>query len=142
MISVLYILIFIMRGIDRKIKWFLILYFVGAQGEVPNSVKKLLPKLRNEEETEVIIVTLAETTPVYEAIRLQEDLQRAKIHNKWWVVNASMYATNTTNQILEAKSKNEIQWINKVNGVSKGNFAVISWFADEIKKETIAQLLH
>ena len=113
-----------------------------SQGEIPDSVKKLLPKLRSEEETEVIIVTLAETTPVYEAIRLQEDLQRAKIHTKWWVVNASMYATNTTNQILEAKSKNEIQWINKVNGVSKGNFAVISWFADEIKKETIAQLLH
>ncbi len=52
-----------------------------------------------------------------------------------------MYATNTTNQILEAKSKNEIQWINKVNEVSKGNFAVIPWLADDIKKETIARLL-
>lgn len=52
-----------------------------------------------------------------------------------------MYATNTTNQILEAKSKNEIQWINKVNRVSKGDFAVIPWFADEIRKETITQLL-
>lgn len=113
-----------------------------SQGEVPDSVKKLLPKLRNQAETEVIIVTLAEATPVYEAIRLQEDLQRAKIHNKWWVVNASMYATNTTNQILEAKSTNEIQWINKVNEVSKGNFAVIPWLADDIKKETIARLLH
>lgn len=88
-----------------------------------------------------MIVTLAETTPVYEAIGLQEDLQRAKIHNKWWVVNASMYATNTTNQILEVKSKDEIQWINKVNEVSKGNFAVIPWLSDDIKKQTIAQLL-
>lgn len=141
MISVLFVSMFIMEGIDRKIKRFLLLYFVRAQGEVPNSVKKLLPKLRNQAETEVMIVTLAETTPVYEAIGLQEDLQRAKIHNKWWVVNASMYATNTTNQILEVKSKDEIQWINKVNEVSKGNFAVIPWLSDDIKKQTIAQLL-
>ncbi len=113
-----------------------------SQGEIPESVKKLLPKLRNSKETEVIIVTLAETTPVYEAIRLQEDLQRAHIHNKWWIINSSMFATNTTNKILQAKSKNEIQWINKVNEVSNGNFAVIQWFADEIKNETIHELMN
>lgn len=50
-----------------------------SNGDVPISVKELLPKLRNENETEVVIVTLAETTPVYESIRLQEDLQRAGI---------------------------------------------------------------
>lgn len=57
-------------------------------GDTPESVKKLLLKLRNSEETEVITVTLAETTPVFEAMRLEEDLYRAGIHSKWWVINS------------------------------------------------------
>lgn len=112
-----------------------------SQGDIPESVKKLLPKLKNEEETEVIIVTLAETTPVYEAMRLEEDLKRAGIHSKWWIINSSMYATNTTNEILKAKAGNEIQWINKVNEISKGNFAVIEWKTEEIKGEKLNELL-
>lgn len=113
-----------------------------SQGEIPDSVKRLLPKLRNSNETEVIIVTLAETTPVYEAIRLEEDLRRAGINNKWWVINSSMFATNTSNRVLQAKSKNEIQWINKVDDVSKGNFAVIKWIADELQGENIRELIN
>ncbi|MBU3188500.1 ACR3 family arsenite efflux transporter [Clostridium bowmanii] len=60
------------------------------QGDIPESTKKLLPRLRNADETEVIIVTLAEATPVYEAMRLEEDLIRAKISTKWWVINSSL----------------------------------------------------
>ncbi|MDP4147086.1 MAG: arsenical pump-driving ATPase [Bacillota bacterium] len=113
-----------------------------SQGDIPESVKNLLPKLRNEKDTEVIIVTLAEPTPVYEALRLQQDLERAGIHNKWWVINSSMYAANTTNEILKAKANNEIQWINKVNEISKGNFAVIDWKAEEVKGEKLKNLLN
>ena len=47
-----------------------------SQGDIPESVQKLLPRLRNPEETEVIIVTHAETTPVYEAMRLEQDLNQ------------------------------------------------------------------
>ncbi|MBU5593017.1 arsenical pump-driving ATPase [Clostridium sp. MSJ-4] len=113
-----------------------------SQGDIPESVKKLLPKLRNEEDTEVIIVTLAETTPVYEAMRLQEDLNRADIHSKWWVINSSFYAANTTNDILKVKASNEVQWINKVNEISKGNFAVIEWMAEEVKGENLGHLIN
>lgn len=112
-----------------------------SQGDIPEAVRKLLPKLRNESDTEVIIVTLAETTPVHEALRLQDDLKRAEIHSKWWVINSSMYSTNTTNNILKAKASNEIQWINKVNEISKGNFAVIDWKAEEVKGEKLKDLL-
>lgn len=111
-----------------------------SQGDIPESVKKLLPKLRNEEETEVIIVTLAETTPVYEALRLQKDLTRAEIHSKWWVINSSFYAANTDNAILQVKASNEVQWINKVNEISHGNFAVIEWLQDEVKGEKLENL--
>lgn len=108
-----------------------------SQGDVPDSAKKLLPRLRNKSETEVIIVTLAETTPVYEALRLEADLKRAGIAAKWWVINSSLYRTGTTNHLLSAKASNEIQWINRVDAHSNGNFAVISWRPDEIKEESL-----
>lgn len=111
-----------------------------TQGDIPESVKKLLPRLRNAEETEVIIVTLAETTPVFEAMRLEEDLELAEITVKWWVINSSLYATETTNRLLKAKASHEIQWINKVDDISKGNFAVIQWSADEIKGEKLLSI--
>jgi len=108
-----------------------------SQGDIPESAKKLLPRLRNADETEVIIVTLAEATPVYEAMRLEEDLKRANINTKWWVINSSLYHTETTNAMLSAKASNEIEWINKVDAHSGGNFAVISWSADEIKGDKL-----
>jgi len=110
-----------------------------SQGDIPESAKKLLPRLRNNQETEVIIVTLAETTPVYEALRLEEDLKRAGIATKWWVINSSIYRTGTTNKLLLAKASNEIEWINKVDEHSNGNFAVIEWKADEIGNNTLGQ---
>jgi arsenite-transporting ATPase len=111
-----------------------------SQGDIPESVVKLLPRLRNADETEVIIVTLAEATPVYEAMRLEEDLKRANIATKWWVINSSLYHTGTTNQLLSAKASNEIEWINKVDKHSKGNFAVIAWSAEDIKGDKLLAL--
>jgi len=112
-----------------------------SQGDIPESVRKLLPRLRNANETEVIIITLAETTPVHEALRLQNDLNRAGINSKWWVINSSFYAANTTNTILRAKASNEIQWINRVNEISEGNFAIIEWIPEEVKSEKIEALI-
>ncbi|ACD52801.1 arsenic ABC transporter ATPase [Clostridium botulinum] len=114
---------------------------VRSEGDIPESVIKLLPKLKNHKDTEVIIVTLAETTPIYEAMRLQEDLNRAEIYSNWWVINSSLYATNTSNEILKAKASNEIRWINKVDKISNGNFAVIKWKPEEIKDDRLKELL-
>ena len=112
-----------------------------SEGEIPQSVIKLLPTLKNENDTEVIVVTLAETTPVYEAMRLKTDLDRANIYSKWWIINSSLYATNTKNNVLKAKASNEIQWINKVNEISEGNFAVVEWKAEEVKDKNLVDLL-
>jgi len=111
------------------------------QNDIPESVKNLLPRLRNADETEVLIITLAEATPVYEAMRLESDLKRAGISSKWWIINSSLYATETTNKILKAKASSEIEWINKVDKHSNGNFAVIAWKADEIKGERLLDLI-
>lgn len=98
-----------------------------TQGNITPAVQNLLPRLRNEKETEVVIVTLPETTPVFEAQRLQQDLQRAGIKNKWWVINSSLLLTKTNSPFLKAKAQSEIQWIEKVDEISNGNFAVIEW---------------
>lgn len=98
-----------------------------SSGEVPVSIQKLLPRLQNEEETEVLMVTLPETTPVYETMRLDEDLDRAKIAHTWWLVNQSMFAADTQNKVLKARSFNELEWIEKVSELSKGKFAVEEW---------------
>lgn len=111
-----------------------------SQGDVPDSVKKLLPRLRNAKETEVIIVTLPEATPVYEAMRLEEDLKRAGIHSKWWIINSSLYFSGTTNQLLKAKASNEIEWINKVDSVTNHHFALIGWKPSYVKGDNLRNL--
>lgn len=108
-----------------------------TSGEVPDSVRQLLPVLQDPEQTEVVMVTLPENTPVYESMRLQEDLNRAKIAHTWWVVNNSMLASDTTNDILKARAQNEITWINKVAELSQNQFAVVEWHSTEAERKTI-----
>ena len=96
-------------------------------GEVPESIQKLLPRLQNKDETEVLMVTLPEATPVYESMRLDEDLDRTEIAHTWWLVNQSMYATETTNDVLKSRAINELEWIEKVKDLSNGNYAVAEW---------------
>ena len=103
-----------------------------SSGEVPQSVKNLLPRLRNPEETSVVIVTLAEATPVHEASRLQEDLQRADITPKWWVINQSFYATHTNDPVLKGRAHSEVQWIQAVQRESQNNCVIIPWQSEDI----------
>ncbi len=103
-----------------------------STGEVPESVQNLLPRLRNPKETSVVIVTLAEATPVLEAKRLQEDLRRAEIEPKWWVINQSLYATNTTDPVLKGRSAAEQHWIQTVTEELTDHCAIIPWKSEEI----------
>ncbi len=112
-----------------------------SEGDIPESVKKLLPRLRNGQETEVVIVTLPEATPVYEAKRLSEDLQRAGIHAKWWAVNSSLYLTHTRSPLLSAKAENETEWIHTVSEISKGHVILIPWCSKEIRHNELLDLI-
>jgi arsenite-transporting ATPase len=98
-----------------------------TQGNITPAVRNLLPRLRNAQETEVVIVTLPEATPVFEAERLQADLRRAGITNKWWVVNSCLLLTNTNNNFLKTKAQSEKQWIERVKELTGGNIALIAW---------------
>ena len=110
-----------------------------TQGQIPESVKNLLPRLRGEE-TEVLIVSLAEATPFYEAYRLEEDLTRASIHTNWWIVNSSLYKANPSNKMLSAKANEEVKWINKILDHTSGKLAVIKWTKEDLCGDKLYQI--
>ncbi len=110
-----------------------------TKGEIPESVKRLLPRLKSDE-TEVVIVTLPEATPFYEALRLEEDLKRAGISARWWVVNQCLYGTDTTSPMLAAKAASEVEWLNRIDEHADGKFALIAWSAEEVKGDRLLTL--
>lgn len=110
-----------------------------THGSTPPSVQHLLPRLKGEE-TEVVIVTLPEATPVYEALRLEADLKRTQLRSKWWVINKSFYQARTTSPLLKAKASHEIPWINKVDEHTQGHTALIAWRPDEVRGDVLREL--
>lgn len=90
-----------------------------TKGETPQSVQNLLPRLRDSTQTEVVIVTLPEATPVFEGLRLKEDLLRAGILNNWWVINKSFLNCRTSNSLIQNIALNEKKWIKRITEVSQ-----------------------
>lgn len=102
-----------------------------ATGDIPESVKRLLPKLRDPEYTQVILVTLPEATPVLEAARLQEDLTRAGIVPAWWVINQSWQSIDTVDPVLAGRAKAEYPWIKNVRDNLAKKTAMVPWQLEE-----------
>jgi len=92
---------------------------------MPEAVLNLLPRLRDPSFTQVLIVTLAEATPVHEAERLQADLRRAGIEPFAWVINQSLSPVGTKDPVLLSRQRNERQYIREVTeGLSKRVYLV------------------
>jgi arsenite-transporting ATPase len=98
---------------------------------IPDSVRELLPRLRDSRFTRVILVTLAEATPVHEAARLQTDLQRAGIGTHAWVINQSFLAGPSRDPRLRAKATLETQYITEVETTLCDRLAVVPWTSEE-----------
>ena len=64
-------------------------------------------RLQDANYTRILIVTLAETTPVLEAANLQEDLRRAGIEPWAWIVNQSLAAAHPTSVLLKHRAEQE-----------------------------------
>jgi len=108
---------------------------VGAtQGDLPEPVKRLLPRLRDPEYTKVIVVTLAEPTPVQEATQLQADLQRAGITPYAWVINRSLTPLDTRDPVLSARRANEREHIQAVSNshAPHGRAILTPWLSDPL----------
>jgi arsenite-transporting ATPase len=81
-------------------------------------------QLRDPEQTKVIIVTLAETTPMLEAASLQDDLRRAEIEPWAWVINNSIAAAQPTSPLLEARAERERPIIQEIQNVHARRIAL------------------
>jgi arsenite-transporting ATPase len=84
-------------------------------------------QLQDPKQTKVLIVTLAETTPVLEAARLQDDLRRAGIEPWAWIINQSLAAAQTRSPLLRQRALNEHRQIEAVaTEHSAGRYAVVA----------------
>lgn len=88
-------------------------------------------QLQDPKQTKILIVTLAEKTPVLEAANLQADLQRAGIEPWAWVVNNSVAATTTHSSLLHQRALNEMVEINAVAKHYSKRYAVVPMAKDE-----------
>ncbi|WP_242393781.1 arsenical pump-driving ATPase [Anaeromyxobacter oryzisoli] len=86
---------------------------------MPESVKQLLPRLRDPDFTRVLLVTLPEATPVHEAQALQEDLARAEIAPFAWIVNQSLAPVVTRDPVLAARRATEAPYLAEVRSLSR-----------------------
>ena len=87
---------------------------VRQMGQTHDHVLTPMMQLQDPEKTKVIIVTLAETTPVLEAANLQQDLRRAGIEPWAWVVNNSLAATEPSSPFLKTRANRELPLISNV----------------------------
>lgn len=82
-------------------------------------------RLQDSKQTKVLIVTLAETTPVLEAANLQADLRRAGIEPWAWIVNNSVAAAHPKSPLLRQRAHNELREIDTVASKHAKRFAVV-----------------
>ncbi len=89
---------------------------VRQMGQAHDHVITPMMQLQDPEKTRVIIVTLAETTPVLEAAGLQQDLRRAGIEPWAWVINNSLAAAKPSSPFLVTRARRELPLIDDVAG--------------------------
>ena len=86
-----------------------------------------LMRLQDASYTRMILVTLAEVTPVSQASALQDDLRRAGIEPYAWVLNKSVLAAGTHDPLLAARMEGERRQIRRMaDGLAKRVF-MLPW---------------
>jgi len=107
---------------------------VGTEPDAGQGASRLvtpLMKLQDPSYTKILLVTLAETTPVSEAAHLQADLRRAKIEPFAWVINSSLAATGSNDPCLEQRIAAELEQIDVVRTKHAKRIGIVPWVAEE-----------
>lgn len=94
-----------------------------------------LMRLQDARQTKVLLITLAEPTPVMEARGLQEDLERAGIHPWAWVINNSLLAAGPESPFLQRRAAAEAEQITLVTSLADRT-AIVPLMAEEPIGET------
>lgn len=88
-------------------------------------------QLQDARRTKVLLVTLAETTPVLEAANLQADLRRAGIEPWAWIINNNVAAARPRSPLLRKRAENELAEVEKVATTHARRYAVVPLLRDE-----------
>ncbi|MBZ5605725.1 MAG: arsenical pump-driving ATPase [Acidobacteriia bacterium] len=88
-------------------------------------------RLQDAQRTKVLIVTLAETTPVLEAANLQSDLRRAGIEPWAWVINNCAAAAHPGSPLLRQRARNELKEVEAVATHHAHRYAVVPLLSNE-----------
>jgi arsenite-transporting ATPase len=97
----------------------------------PGKVKTPLMMLQDAKQSKVLLVTLAETTPVSEAAALQNDLRRASIEPYGWVVNRSLAVSATTDPLLRKRANHEQKELQRIAGGLAKRLAILPLMTEE-----------
>jgi arsenite-transporting ATPase len=100
-----------------------------STGELPEAVRRLLPRLRDPAFTRILLVALPEATPVHEAAALEADLRRAGIEPYAWVLNQSLTPLAVTDPLLRARRRGEARYVKEVSADHPQVF-VLPWSAE------------
>jgi arsenite-transporting ATPase len=90
-----------------------------------------LMRLSDPEYTKILLVALAETTPVSEAAELQADLRRANIEPYAWVINSSLAAAGSSDPVLRQRIIGELEQIELVRTQHARRVAIVPWQTEE-----------
>ena len=86
-----------------------------------------LMRLKDSNYSKIILVSLAEITPVSEAAALQQDLRRAEIEPYAWVINRALLGSGTRDPLLRARMVGETSQVERVkNGLARRLF-LLPW---------------
>lgn len=102
-----------------------------TRGTQPDSVLHLLERLRDPAFTRILLVTLAEATPVHEAAALQEDLRRARIEPFAWIINQSLLHSGSCDPLLQRREQAEHKYLSEVVDQHATRTAWLPWQPEE-----------
>ncbi len=102
--------------------------------QLPEEVEKLLPRMRDQDYTKVLIVTLPEVTPIQEAKQLEKDLERAGIASHAWIINQSLAPLTISDPLLQTKQQEEFPHIQKLMQENGAKVYLAKW--DEYLSES------
>ena len=107
----------------------------------PESVLRLLERLRDPAFTRIRLVTVPQATPVHEAADLQEDLRRAHIEPFAWVINQSLLQSGSCDPLLQRREAAEHHYLCEVVEQHATRAAWLPWQAEEpIGPDALARL--
>ncbi|SJM90945.1 Arsenical pump-driving ATPase (fragment) [Crenothrix polyspora] len=110
-------------------------YHREVERQMSSGLHYLTPmmQLQDPKRTKVLLVTLAETTPVLEAANLQVDLRRAGIEPWAWIINNSVALAQPHSPLLRQRALNELDKIASVADGYSQRYAVVPL----LKKEPV-----